>query len=282
MLGASACESARILLNSKSSRHPDGVANGNGIVGKDLMDTVGAHVAGQVPALENVPAHNEEGVGGAHAYVPWWQYKEQLAGKLDFARGYHFEFGSGRKMPQLGTFNFLEKQTQGVYGKQLKEAARRYYGSIVGFAGRGEMIPNEDCYCEIDPNKKDQWGIPTLKFHWKWSSHELNQALHVQQTGAKIIEEMGGTVISKLAEKGEDAISKPGAIIHEVGTTRMGADPNTSVLNKHSQSWEVPNLFVADGGAFPSSPDKNCTLTILALSWRCADYLKSQFNQGNI
>ena len=144
------------------------------------------------------------------------------------------------------------------------------------------MIPNEDCFCEIDPDQKDQWGIPTLKFHWKWSSHELNQALHVQRTGARIIEEMGGKVITKLAEKGEDAISKPGAIIHEVGTTRMGEDSKTSVLNKHSQSWEIPNLFVADGGAFPSSPDKNCTLTILALSWRLADYLRAEFNRGNV
>jgi choline dehydrogenase-like flavoprotein len=282
VLGASACESARILLNSKSARHPNGVANSNGIVGKYLMDTVGAGVGGQIPALENVPPHNEEGVGGAHAYVPWWLYKEQLAGKLDFARGYHFEFGSGRMMPKLGTFNVLEGLTEGAYGKRLKDEARRYYGSTLHFGGRGEMIPNEHCYCEIDPEKKDQWGIPTLRFHWKWSSHELNQALHMQRAGAEIIESMGGKVLSKLAEKGEDAIAKPGAIIHEVGTTRMGANAADSVLNKHSQTWEIPNLFVADGGAFPTSPDKNCTLTILALSWRCAEYLKGEFKKGNI
>jgi choline dehydrogenase-like flavoprotein len=275
ILAASACESARILLNSD-------VANSSGLVGKYLMDTVGAGVGGQVPALENCPPHNEEGVGGAHAYVPWWLYKEQLAGKLDFARGYHFEFGSGRKMPKLGTFGQLERLTQGAYGQKLKQEARRYYGSIIHFAGRGEMIPNEDCYCEIDPDKKDKWGIPTLKFHWKWSEHELNQARHMQQAGAEIIESMGGKVLSPLAEKGEDAILKPGQIIHEVGTVRMGDSPKNSVLNRHSQSWDVPNLYVADGGAFPSSPDKNCTLTILALAWRAAERIRSELKKRNI
>jgi choline dehydrogenase-like flavoprotein len=282
VLAASACESARILLNSKTSRHPDGVANSNGIVGRYLMDTVGASVRGQIPALERVPPHNEEGVGGGHAYIPWWLYTNQLGGKLDFARGYHFEFGSGRKMPSVGSFGALERLTQGAYGAKLKEEARRYYGSFIGFSGRGEMIPNENSFCEIDPDAKDKWGIPTLRFHWKWSEHELNQALHMQQTGAAIIEKMGGKVISKLATKGEDAILKPGQIIHEVGATRMGANASDSVLNRHSQTWEVPNLFVADGGAFPSSPDKNCTLTIMALAWRCADYLQSQLKRLDI
>jgi choline dehydrogenase-like flavoprotein len=276
ILAASACESARILLNS------DDIKNDNGLIGKYLMDTVGAGVQGQIPALENCPPHNEEGIGGGHAYVPWWLYKEQLAGKLDFARGYHFEFGSGRKMPKLGTFGRLEELTQGAYGQKLKEEARRYYGSFIGFAGRGEMIPNEDCYCEIDKDSKDKWGIPTLKFHWKWSEHELNQARHMQQAGAEIIESMGGRVLSKVADKGEDAILKPGQIIHEVGTTRMGGHPSDSVLNKFNQSWEVPNLFVADGGAFPSSPDKNCTLTILALAWRCAEYIQSEMLKRNV
>ena len=96
VLAASALESVRILLNS-------GVANGSGKVGKYIMDTVGANFSGQVPMLENLPLHNEDGVDGLHLYTPWWLYKEQLAGKLGFARGYHFEFGGGRTMPGMGT-----------------------------------------------------------------------------------------------------------------------------------------------------------------------------------
>ncbi len=108
-------------------------------------------------------------------------------GKLGFARGYHIEFGGGRRMPDAGTLHGLERFTGGSYGKKLKEDARRYYGSFVGFAGRGEMIPNENSYCEIDPDVKDKWGIPVLRFHWKWSEHETRQAAHMQKTFADII-----------------------------------------------------------------------------------------------
>ncbi|RYD65217.1 MAG: GMC family oxidoreductase, partial [Verrucomicrobiaceae bacterium] len=99
VLAASSGETVRILLNSKSSRFPAGVANSSGLVGKYVMDTVGAAVTGQIPALENLPPHNEDGAGGDHFYAPWWLYKEQAAGKLDFARGYHIEIGGTRGMP---------------------------------------------------------------------------------------------------------------------------------------------------------------------------------------
>ena len=82
----------------------------------------------------------------------------------------------------------------------------------MNFDGRGEMIPNEDCYCEIDPDVVDQWGIPVLRFHWKWSDHELNQARHMQQTFAGIIEEMGGRVLSTVQTDGARAILAPGQI----------------------------------------------------------------------
>jgi choline dehydrogenase-like flavoprotein len=147
VLAASSPESVRILLNSRSPRHPNGLANSSGLVGKYLMDTVGANLSGQIPALENLPPHNEDGAGGPHAYVPWWLYQEQLAGKLDFARGYHIEFGGGRQMPAAGTFAGMERITGGSYGRRLKEDARRYYGSFMHFAGRGEMIPNAESYC---------------------------------------------------------------------------------------------------------------------------------------
>jgi len=183
----------------------------------------------------------------------------------------------------MGSFGGVPRLTGGAYGKRLKEEARRYYGSFLGFSGRGEMIPNEHSYCEIDPSgAKDRYGIPTLKFHWKWSDHELNQALHMHRTFQEIIETMGGKVTGKVAEKGEDAILKPGEIIHEVGGARMGSDPKTSVLNSYCQSWDVKNLYVTDGACFVSSPDKNCTLTILALAWRAAEHMKGEMKKLNI
>ncbi|NNF37875.1 MAG: GMC family oxidoreductase [Gemmatimonadetes bacterium] len=281
ILAASACESARIMLNSTSSLFPQGIANGSGLVGKYVMDTVGAGVGGQFPAFENMPPHNTDGSSGMHLYMPWWLYREQLAGQLDFARGYHIEFGGGRGMPGPGIFGGLEGFTEGAYGSRFKEECRRYYGSFMWFDGRGEMIPNEDCYCEIDPDGVDQWGIPTLRFHWKWSEHELNQARHMQRTFAQIIEAMGGQVTSNVADDGADAIARPGQIIHEVGGARMGAAARDSVLNEYCQAWEVDNLFVTDGAGFVSNADKNPTLSIMALAWRSADYLIEEFNRGS-
>lgn len=282
IVAASAAETARIFLNSKSKLHPDGLSNRSGLVGKYLMDTVGAGFGAQIPALENVPSHNEDGADAMHMYMPWWLYKEQLAGKLDFARGYHIEIGGGKRMPGAGAFNGMERTTKGAYGKAFKEAARRYYGSYVFFAGRGEMIPNEDSFCELDSDVVDQWGIPVLKFHWKWSDHELNQAAHMQKTFIEIADQMGAKNLPEPEKDGAKLIHNGGNIIHEVGTTQMGKDPNRSVLNEYCQSWEVPNLFVTDGAPFVSNADKNPTLSIMALAWRTSDYVIEQLKQRNI
>lgn len=283
VLAASACETARILLNSRSAGFPDGLSNSSGLVGKYLMDTVGAGISGQIPALENCPPHNTDGASGMHMYMPWWLYQEQVGGQLGFARGYHVEFGGGRGMPGPGIFGGLEAYTQGSYGKKYKEDARRYYGSFMFFDGRGEMIPNDDSYCELDPEVVDQWGIPVLRFHWKWSDHETKQAAHMVRTFADVIQAMGGTVVGgKVETDGARAIARGGQIIHEVGTCRMGTDPKTSVLNEWCQSWDVKNLFVTDGAPFVSNADKNPTLSILALAWRTSDRLVEEFTRGNL
>jgi choline dehydrogenase-like flavoprotein len=263
VLAASALESVRILLNS-------GVANSSGKVGKYIMDTVGASFGGQVPMLENMPLHNEDGVDGLHLYTPWWLYKDQLAGKLGFARGYHIEFGGGREMPGMGTAAGLEWLNGGNYGRKFKEDARRYYGSFFSMAGRGEMIPNDDCYAEIDPAVKDRFGIPVLRFHWKWSEHETRQAAHMEKTFAEILDAMGGRY-RRQPQAGDKAIARGGVIIHEVGGAIMGSDPKTSVTNSFGQCWDMKNLFITDGATLCSNADKNPTLTIMALAWRASD-----------
>jgi choline dehydrogenase-like flavoprotein len=264
VLAASALETVRIMLNS-------GVANSSGKVGKYIMDTVGASFSGQVPLLENMPLHNEDGADGGHMYSPWWLYKEQLAGKLGFARGYHIEFGGGRRMPGVGTADF-EWLNGGNYGRKFKEDARRYFGSFVGFAGRGEMIPNDDCYAELDPKVKDRFGIPVLRFHWKWSEHETRQAAHMQKTFAEILDAMGGRYPTQPVS-GDKAIKQGGIIIHEVGGAIMGTDPKKSVTNSYGQCWDMKNLFITDGATLCSNADKNPTLTIMALAWRASDHM---------
>jgi choline dehydrogenase-like flavoprotein len=280
VLAASACESARLLLNSKSSQFPQGLANSNGVVGRYLTDTTGTDVSGFIPKMMDPVPHNHDGVGGGHIYMPWWLDNK----KLDFPRGYHIEVWGGADLPEHGFMGgFHRYPPGGGYGKQLKQDYRRYYGAYVGFSGRGEQIPNDDCYCEIDPNVVDRWGIPVLRFHWKWTDHEYNQVKHMQETFRAIIAEMGGEVYSPMPTK-EDGygIAAGGTIIHELGGVRMGDDPKTSALNKYSQAHDVKNLFATDGSPFVTQADKNPTWTIMALAWRTSDYIADQMKKRAI
>ena len=282
VLAASCCETARILLNSRNSHFPNGVANSTGLVGRYIMDTVGSAVSGYVPLLEDLPPQNEDGVGGMHLYMPWWLYQEQKAGKLPFSRGYHIEIGGGRGMPGAGVLTGSERILGGGYGLDLKRNLRKMYGANVHFSGRGEMIPNEDSYCDIDPNVVDKWGIPVLRFHFKWSQEEILQAKHMQETFQEIITTMGGKVTSSHGAGSDWGIARGGEIIHEVGATKMGDDPKTSVLNQYCQAWDCKNLFITDAAPFASNADKNPTLSITALGWRTSEYIADQVKKRNL
>jgi choline dehydrogenase-like flavoprotein len=274
VLAASALESARILLNSRSTLFPQGLANSSGTMGRYISDTTGTDLTGYVPAMEDHVTHNEDGAGGMHVYMPWWLDNS----RLDFPRGYHIEVWGGVRAPGAGFMGGIHRYPSGGgYGEQLKNDYRRYYGSTIGLSGRGEMIPNDDSYCEIDPNVVDRFGIPVLRFHWKWTDHELNQVRHMQETFRALLTEMGGQIFTPMPTKEEGYnIAAGGQIIHELGGTRMGDDPRTSVLNGNCQAHDVRNLFVADGGPFVSQADKNPTWTILALAWRTSDYITEQ------
>jgi len=279
VVAASACESARLLLNSRSKVFPDGLANSSGQVGRNLTDSVGSSGWGYVPQMEKIPPHNHDGTGGMHMYIPWWKYDR----KNDFPRGYHIEIGGGRELPSAGMFDDVCEEFEG-YGAELKRTCRKQYGTSVDFAGRGEMLANPDSYCEIDPEVVDEFGIPVLRFHFKRSEHEIRQAKDMQETFKAIVEAMGGEYKTKTDPGGQYpfGIEAGGRIIHEVGTARMGADPKTSVLNGYCQAHDVKNLFIADGAPLVTNPDKNPTLTIMALSWRASEYLLSEAKKGNL
>ena len=285
VLAASACGSARILLNSRSNQHPDGLGNSSGLVGKYLHDSTGASRAAFVPALMNRKIYNEDGVGGFHVYSPWWLDNK----KLDFARGYHIEIGGGLGMPAYGfgfditELNQFFGDVSGSYGPRLREEVRKYYGAVVSLSGRGESIAREGNYCEIDPETVDEFGIPVLRFNYTWSDQERRQAKHMQETFSEILHNMGGQLIGPAPGKAEDyGLLAPGMIIHEVGTTRMGKDPKRSVTNEYEQLHDAKNVFVVDGGPFVSQADKNPTWTILALAWRTSEYIIDQLKKQNI
>lgn len=286
VLGASACSSARILLNSKSKQHPNGLGNSSDAVGRYLHDSTGASAAGVIPGLMNRKvSYNEDGVGGMHVYSPWWGDNS----KLDFPRGYHIEVWGGMSQPNYGfgfdpnAMNKFFGLKVGGYGDSLRDDVKKYYGSVIGFGGRGEAIAFKENRCEIDPTTVDKYGIPVLKFNYKHSQYEINQAKHMQDTFEELIHNMGGIPLSEKPGKDQNyGLLAPGQIIHEVGTTRMGNDPKTSVTNKFQQLHDCDNVFVVDAGPFVSQADKNCTWTIMALSWRASDYIIEQLKQQNI
>lgn len=290
ILAASTCESARLLLNSKSSRHANGLANSSNVVGKYLHDSTGAAMGGVLPQLFGRKRYNEDGVGGMHVYSPWWLDNK----KLDFPRGYHIEYWGGMGMPSYGfgfgmegsngryTVNGQEKRPGG-YGASLKQDIRYFYGASVGMAGRGEAIPLESNYCEIDPNVVDKYGIPVLKFNVKWSDNEVKQAKHMKETFREIMHGMGAVITwGDDGPENDYGLEAPGKIIHEAGTVRMGSDKRTSALNGFNQAHDCKNLFVVDGAAFTSQADKNITWTILALSMRASDYIVSEMKKNNL
>jgi choline dehydrogenase-like flavoprotein len=278
VVAASACETARLLMNSRGPGYTNGLGNSSGVVGRYLTDSVGYDIAGNVPALEGMPRHDTDGFGGGHLYMPWWELDKK---DKAFPRGYHIEIGGGYGMPSVGTFHGACERHEG-YGKDLKQFIRSKYGTTVGLSGRGEMIPNKDTYCDIDPTVVDKWGIPVLRFHFKWSDHETKMAKHMHDTFSAIFKEMGGELTGVRNDKHDNGISIGGAIIHELGVARMGNDPKTSALNKYCQSHDVKNLFVADAASFVSNPDKNPTLTICALAWRTAEYLAEELRKNNV
>lgn len=264
VLAAGAFSSVRILLNSTHFRFPAGAGNSSGLVGRYIMDTVEYTMSSQIPMLETIPPQNDDGMSTPHIYIPWWLYQEQANGKIDFPRGYHIEPRGGRRMPTMGVGGYISSQSA-LFGTPLRDEVRRKYGSYVFLSGEGEMIPNCDTYCELDPDKVDKWGIPVLRFHWKWGESEYRQLAHMHKTFNSVFTSLGGK-----PTLGDPVMPPGGSAVHEVGGARMGNHPSNSVVNEFGQTWDIANLFVLDGGIFASSPDKNPTLTIMALAARGA------------
>lgn len=281
VLGAGTCETARLLLNSRSAAFPQGLANSSGQVGRNLMDTPAYSVTAQVPQLENLPAFHDEGVTLYHVHTPWWLSREQAAGHLGFARGYQIEYWGGRRMPEFEDMAGLA-QLSGRFGVDLHRDMRRLYGSVVSMSGRGEMLPNAHSFCDLDPNVKDRWGLPVLRFHWAWGPEELAQMQHVKRTLVDVFHTMGARIQSDIERPVERSMRPGGSTVHEAGACRMGSDRRRAVLDGFGRTWDVPNLYVADAAAFASCPHKNPTLTIMALAWRGADHLAQALRRRDL
>lgn len=278
ILAASTGETARILMQSS---RPGGarIANVSGQLGRNLADTVGMTLPARFPMLDGRPAYNEDGAMGIHSYIPFWLYQQQARGELDFARGYHIEVNAyGRAEPDIdlgGATSLVDG-----YGVGMKTKLRHVYGSIIRFSLRGEKISNDDCFVELDPDRKDKFGLPVLRFHYAHSENDYAMARHFKKTIGSIVDRLDG---EKLYSDGpvEDQLLAGGEVIHEVGTARMGTSDQNSVVNEYGRVWDVPGLYLMDGSVFASKSHKNPTLTILALAWRNADALCKAMLRGD-
>lgn len=259
ILCAGAIESSHILLNSK-------IANSSGLVGRYLSEHLYTAVGGHLPELMNRKVTNEDG-NGAHVFIP--DLTENWRGDK-FIRGYQI-------FPTGGTneFTLVGNNIPG-YGKQWMDAVRSYYTAGVSVQFQGEVLPYKDNRIELDPTLKDDAGIPAARFNYAWHENERAMFKDMIEVGNEILHKAGAEVLPNPNRKPDPF----GHSIHYVGTTRMGNDPRTSVTNKWSQSHDVPNLFINDGGPFVTAGNQNPTLTILAFAMRSSERIAKLLNSG--
>lgn len=265
VLCASTLESTRIMLNSRSEKHPSGLGNSSGVLGHYLMDHVmGGGASGTLPVLKGIPDPRANRPNGI--YIP--RFRNIADKHPDLLRGFGFQgsaweekWGHAFALPGFGA----------SFKKQVRES-RPWRISLGGF---GECLGRFENYCELDKDKVDAWGIPVLHISMVFGDNEKRMVKDVADTAVEMLEAVGAEDIQRREE-----ISMPGLAIHEVGTARMGDDPKTSVLNRWQQSHDVSNLFVMDGSVYPSSACQNPTLTIMALAARACDHLVDRYRRG--
>lgn len=272
IVAASTLESTRLLLNSKSRQHPNGLGNSSGVLGHYLVDHFGGTGAsGVFPMLAGRDTVNEDGKSSG-IFVPRFRNLDNATKHSKFLRGYGFEGGSA-----IGSFPGGARSTPG-FGSEFKRQVRRWYVAPVGLTTRANMLSRFENYAEIDPDGVvDAWGIPVLKIHIQHSDNEREMGKDAAEMAEAVLREAGAINI-----RVSNQLTLPGRIIHELGTARMGSDPKTSVLNKFNQVHDVKNVFVTDGAAFVGAANQNPTLTILALTIRACEYLADEMKRGNL
>jgi choline dehydrogenase-like flavoprotein len=266
-LCASAIASAQILLNSASEANPNGLCNRSDQVGRNLMDHMYAlTTAGVMPSYPMDKYYRGRRPTGI--YIP--RYRNVTEAGDGFVRGYGFQ---GGVMRQGGK----PSASKAGIGQEIKEAGRKFGPWLTFISGFGEMLPNPNNRVTQNATLKDKWGIPVLHIDCAQGPNEAAMAKQILTDGKAMIEAAGGMVVSQATEPGP-----PGLGIHEMGTVRMGRDPNTSVLNGFNQAHEASNLFCTDGGAMASSGCQNPSLTYMALTARAADHATQRLREHTL
>ena len=269
VLGAGTLESTRILLNSRSSAHPDGVGNSSGLLGCYLSEHImGIRGSGYIPARIGTETTLDDG-RPVSPYIP--RFRNVTDRHPDFIRGYHFQGGGG-----CAEYPGMAHDLPG-YGKAFKSNVRKHYPALISFGGFGEVLPRKENRVTLDPTVRDAWGLPVLRFDYRFGDNELKMARDMADT----IEEMLRAAGAEDIQIGREPLPE-GWSIHEIGTTRMGDDPKTSVTDRYCRLHDAKNVYIADGGPFVSGGTQNTTWTILAMAWRTMDRLKEDLRTGGV
>lgn len=266
-LACGAVEDTRILLMSKSSRFPQGLANSSGWVGKNLVSEMGIGIFGYLESLVGAPVVNDDGTG-THGAIANLYYEKS---NPNFARGYGIYIGCER--PQIPG---MLRALRGM-GEEFKKRARAIYPALVYVAAAGEVLAHPENYVDLDPEQKDEYGLPLPRFHFRFHENELAMARDAIEKCRAILNAAGGVGLPSREVptpefNGEDL----------VGLARMGEDPATSVVNRWNRAHSVRNLWILDGASFTSGSEKSPTLTVIAVAMRAAHYLAEALRKGEV
>ena len=264
-LNAAALNSNLILLNSTSSRFPNGLGNDHGVLGKYVA--FHNYRARASATFEGLLDSTTDGRSMTSAYLP--RFRNLHKQETDFLRGYALTFGGGRG----------NKTNTDGFGTELKDQlANKELGPwYVGAQMMGETIPKETNYVKLDPNQKDEWGMPLLSMHIDYDDNDDKMVKDFTEQITEMFTKAGYTNI-----KTSDSKQAPGLDIHEMGGCRMGHDPKTSMLNKWNQLHTCKNVFVTDGSSMTSTSTQNPSLTYMALTARAVNYAVEQLKKGEI
>jgi choline dehydrogenase-like flavoprotein len=188
-----------------------------------------------------------------------------------FLRGFGFQGGSG-----CGSFPGYAAEVPG-FGASFKARVRELYPTPISIGAFGEVLARFENHVTIDSRLKDAWGIPALRFHYRFGENEHAMTKDMADTAEEMLKAAGCEDIRVT----RDPLTE-GWSIHELGTARMGTNPKTSVTNSFGQTHDVKNLFVVDGSIFVSAGCQNPTWTILALAWRASDYILEEARRGDL
>jgi len=271
VLACSTIETARHLLLNKTQEFPNGLANGSGQVGQNLTSHFGLTVVGFFPKLRHRDSSNDDGTDYYHSLLTGL-YWDRPSPRFDGT--YQVQCGSGLRPMRMAV-----KDLPG-FGSSLKRELREKNAGHAGMNMQGSLFVSSKKFLDLDPDRKDQFGLNLSRVHLHYEDNDIAMAQDMVETCGEIIRAGDGEVLSTPDRVAVDNLQID--YNHWVGTTRMGPNPKTSVVNLHCQSHEIPNLFIGDASVFPAYPEKNPTLTNIALSWRMSDHLVEKFRRGEL